>query len=530
LIDRSPTLLNRTTTGIDAQARNMLGGFGRSSADHQQKVLALLNNPRVTDAQKAAYCYDNGCCDRCAIRTVFIGPFKRRPLTNDKVLNGVCRTCYPEQCVGGPVSVAPWDKMQKLVVPPEVLLAKTSDAFTSLQTSVSKGINNLNDNIKSTDMTDKSKAFTHETSKAFTSLHASVTGSINALNENIKKNTENIDVSSLQKGINDINTNRAQKKQSREALSNLKNAFSTQGDGEVSKEHNNSNAIDPKDLKGHLVATAYGRGFVREYRQEDEIFVVELSSGSTSPSTTTLFCKRESFDVPENTKKNQLNEAFEAMEKMRRLNLELECQERGVTVDYSKCTQCLLNPTIQPQSFGRIRKLMKNPALSCLFCGAPTCTPHSCPAMKKEGITACIECVKLFEPGYLVACVNEAHGLGIATTGTEGREENPLEMMIDLYDRVLLLLRYSSQYIESIAKELEENTKKYNNINAGASSTGTLVFVGKFLLAQVGDELTVHLSKSGTGIVSGALGVAAAAAIFTPAGPPLLIASLTLGK
>lgn len=528
----------------------MFGGLVKSKADQQRDFLALLNDDRLSQRQKAALCFDNGLCEVCGVKTHYVGPLlgKRFPYTNERVLNGICRTCHPEKCADAKAAgpAAPWGKMQKLVPPPEVLMAKTSSAFNSLQSSVSEGISTINESVNS----EKAKAFRNETTKALDSMSSSVALGINSLNDNIKRNTEKMDMSgttrafsnfqsSVSEGINSINTKSSQKKE-KAALSSLKTSFGSDSQDETIRSSmaeltlaENSEEILPDDLKGKEVTTSFGKGIVVDYRQEDEMFVIHLSrnlpqKGETKQksSTTKLFCKRESFEVERQNQNRQkrtmeLNAAYESMEKMRRLNLEVACQERGVMgpIDFTKCTTCLLNPNQeqsddQPQNFPRIRKAInehkkKKPAPPCLFCANPTCSDkHACPAFKKEGITACLECVKLFEHEYMVACINQAHGLSAEkaieeqSAGESATEERPLEHMMDLYDRVLLLLQYTSQFIEPIASALEDNTKRGNNVNMGASSVG---------------------------LVSGILGVGAAAAIFTPAGPPLLIASLCLG-
>lgn len=75
--------------------------------------------------------------------------------------------------------------------------------------------------------------------------------------------------------------------------------------------------------------------------------------------------------------------------------------------------------------------------------------------------------------------------------------------MMDVYDRVSIILEYISQHIDEIATKLEKTTKK---------------------------EDKIHVSSNTAGVMSGVAGVAAAAAFVTPAGPPLLIASLLFGS
>ena len=77
-----------------------------------------------------------------------------------------------------------------------------------------------------------------------------------------------------------------------------------------------------------------------------------------------------------------------------------------------------------------------------------------------------------------------------------------IRYMINCYDRCLLLLMYSTLYVDKIAQLLGQQKEQQNKI---------------------------WLGSSGVGAFSGVLGIAAAATILTPAGPPLLIASLLFG-
>ena len=77
-----------------------------------------------------------------------------------------------------------------------------------------------------------------------------------------------------------------------------------------------------------------------------------------------------------------------------------------------------------------------------------------------------------------------------------------LNYMLEVYDRALLVLVYSTQFIDDVVIALKGNTSRHNKIG---------------------------LASSATGIVSGGLGVAAACTIFTPVGPPLLLASILFG-
>lgn len=121
------------------------------------------------------------------------------------------------------------------------------------------------------------------------------------------------------------------------------------------------------------------------------------------------------------------------------------------------------------------------------------CAKHRSTNFKKEGITLCQGCERLFELDFLIECVS---------TRDPTERANLIDHMVDCYDRCLLILKYSTQYVESIALSLEQQKEQKNKIGLGSSSAGVL---------------------------SGALGIAAAATILTPAGPPLLIASLFFG-
>lgn len=87
-------------------------------------------------------------------------------------------------------------------------------------------------------------------------------------------------------------------------------------------------------------------------------------------------------------------------------------------------------------------------------------------------------------------------------------EEDPAEKkkrlngMLEAYDRALLVLVYSTQFIDEVVMALQGNTSRHNKIGLGSSATG---------------------------VVAGGLGVAAACTIFTPVGPPLLLASILFG-
>ncbi|KAL3940668.1 MAG: hypothetical protein SGBAC_004833 [Bacillariaceae sp.] len=317
-------------------------------------------------------------------------------------------------------------------------------------------------------------------------------------------------------------------------------------------------------LVGKKVKTQFGNGVVTAYRHRDSVYEIQLptQATATSKSVTTLYTSH----VPEKIQSKEdeaeaLNVAYEALEKMRLLNLEMQCFDVGITnVDHGHCTVCLLSNSIPTKRFPRLQQAyeganvaqeraanniakipnlfqwkglqrsskenqstsanqisddrkpaakgaprvlpriqnmldsrLKQQSPSCLICASPSCPKHCSRSFRKDGITVCLDCERLFQLEFITTCVKEPDA--------QIRAKH-IDHMIDLYDRCLLLLNYSSQYIEQIAVTLESTQEKQNKIGLGSS---------------------------GVGVVSGVLGIAAAATILTPAGPPLLIASLVFG-
>eukprot|EP00980_Cylindrotheca_fusiformis_P028295 scaffold22589_cov138-Cylindrotheca_fusiformis.AAC.58 len=359
-------------------------------------------------------------------------------------------------------------------------------------------------------------------------------------------------------------------------------------------------------LIGKTVNTVYGKGICSGYREEDRMYKIQLNNGTQNDGMSAPIVYTQ--EVPERIhtsedEAQELNVAYEALEKMRRLNLEMQCFDAGVTnVDHDHCTVCLLSNSIPSKRFPRLQKVyedasvaqanakinmkmrslwgnkenqnsgtepkngfsrirsfasannsgatntsavgnfpriaglwgnkqtakkqeaaphkeqnvedqkpaatnkrvlpriqnlldsrLKNQSNPCLICASPSCPDHSSASFRKDGITLCLKCERLFELDFIVNCVNEPD--------PQIRAKH-IDHMVDCYDRCLLLLKYSARFMEDIAKTLEESKEKQNKIGLGSS---------------------------GVGVLSGVLGIAAAATILTPAGPPLLIASLAFG-
>jgi len=289
---------------------------------------------------------------------------------------------------------------------------------------------------------------------------------------------------------------------------------------------------------GDTVHTPYGEGKLLLYREIDCIYVVELTFAKAklyagranlhewrSDSTKDAYATGLSGEQPKPTTKDntmELNVAYEALESMRKLNLELQFHEMGFFgLDLDRCTTCLFEEAKRQREIQQKEKeadangklanwlfrrsnssdlsslsasISKNAKKGdpCLVCGSPTCKIHSCRNFRKEGITLCLECSQLFKLDFVIDSL---------TCSIEERAAK-IDRMVETYDRTLLLLRYSSQFIDDLAHTLEQKTEQQNKVQVGSSASG---------------------------IVSGTLGVASAVMIFTPVGPPLLIASLLFG-
>ena len=286
---------------------------------------------------------------------------------------------------------------------------------------------------------------------------------------------------------------------------------------------------------GDRISTVYGRGTITKYRSKDAMYEVSLGK------TTTLFTKNPGsgkfIGKPTTASSNvvasamELNTAYEAYEAMRKLNLEVECVEAGIVftkdepIDHHMCTKCLIlkgppkkklkfqlgfpmfhtDTTKAPEhnaddcdtSAGISSPTLKSIATKnniqyCLLCGSPTCSNHSSLSFRKQNITLCTTCIETLEFDFN----DDSHAVDAYILTKR------VNHLVDLYDRAILLLKYSSPFMIQVAASLDQSMKHRNTVGVGASSAG---------------------------FVSGALGVAAACSILTPAGPPLLIASLVFG-
>jgi len=160
------------------------------------------------------------------------------------------------------------------------------------------------------------------------------------------------------------------------------------------------------------------------------------------------------------------------------------------------------------------------PSSPCLMCGTPSCKAHACSSFRKEGggIIVCRSCAELFDVDQLLRdCLTARSSSSTRQPADDdsGDEENFDELsngmeqikgkfsrMIDIYERVLSLLQRAQPHVASIIQHLHQSTVRQNKTTLGSSATG---------------------------VVSGALGIAAAATLLTPVGAPLFLSSLVLG-
>jgi hypothetical protein len=274
----------------------------------------------------------------------------------------------------------------------------------------------------------------------------------------------------------------------------------------------------PSIETGEMVVTDFGSGQVVRFRDDDSFYEIRLPFGRLF--TRLISVPNDGGLSTSSSCGMELNAAYEAYERMRTLNLQVELAETGVDFSeydlHSHCTECLrqlcrsqnkvsnnVKPTLvdadgrprfpglykmrlDRQESALRKKLQPKKGEPCLLCAAPTCSAtHASPDFRREGITVCQSCVDIIR------------------ADNHSDVQRHAKDLVNLYDRGVLLLRYSHRYvIPEIAATLEQQTVTNN---------------------------TVKVAGSSVGLVSGVLGVAGACTLLTPLGPPLLLASLVTG-
>jgi hypothetical protein len=141
----------------------------------------------------------------------------------------------------------------------------------------------------------------------------------------------------------------------------------------------------------------------------------------------------------------------------------------GSQTSYTSSSNSASIKSVKPIALPRIQKLINQRTKAnthpCLICASPSCSSHSSTCFRKEGITLCLHCERLFELDFIVGCVS--------APDTTLRAER-IDYMIDCYDRCMLLLQYSTQFVDKIAECLEDQKEQQNKIGLASSSVGVL--------------------------------------------------------
>ena len=227
----------------------------------------------------------------------------------------------------------------------------------------------------------------------------------------------------------------------------------------------------------------------RTLEEEEEAqtsVVVEPEDTGSDPSSAALSGSSHTME---------LNVAFESLERVRLANVHVEFN--GIHVEPRQCIACLRESIQQTRTRvapkrGLRKHLPRNRAAACLTCGTPVCPRHRSADFKREQITVCAECSRFLGADFLA----DAVGL------PEDDRRRLMNSLLDVYDRSVLGLRYSSQFIGDVSESLQSNSRRNTKVGVGSSASG---------------------------LVSGVTGVVAACTILTPIGPPLLIASVLFG-
>ena len=234
----------------------------------------------------------------------------------------------------------------------------------------------------------------------------------------------------------------------------------------------------------------------------------DVSSGLDPEVSKDMVAKAMTLDV-----------AYQSLEMVRKVNLHVEF---GKEVEENHCVPCLRaehSSNVVMSKFGKwISKKASDP---CLTCGSPVCSYHRSSDFSKQNITVCSDCAQFYSSSHLVHYVM--------------REAEPVEKkkrinnMLEVYDRALLVLLYSTQFIDEVAASLRGNTSRHNKIGLGSSATG--VVAGSLGVAGKYRDRQGVYSWSGRSkpTISFFLSSSAACTIFTPVGPPLLLASILFG-
>lgn len=244
--------------------------------------------------------------------------------------------------------------------------------------------------------------------------------------------------------------------------------------------------------KGDQVKTPYGEGVVfdvafptiqmncEEGKREPPRLSIVLAFGNlyTLPSVNRIHRIRTLKEIDQD---------LDAFEEGRRLKLEMACADLGIDCDHSVCTICLLHKDNMRSSSMLHNSSNGKMVGTCIACGAPSCRRHSVKELRKENVVVCSDCEDLFhrriDPGDAMLV-------------------KKVESALQMYKRSYLLLESMASGVTELVCKLHEVSAQNTKVDFGSSSVSFL---------------------------SSAMGLAGAATILTPAGPPMLLAATILG-
>lgn len=218
------------------------------------------------------------------------------------------------------------------------------------------------------------------------------------------------------------------------------------------------------------------------------------SIATTETSLTEQTCNTRDNGEEITAQAMTLDVAYKSLEMVRQVNQQLEFRESEF--DKNECITCKREEQNSLQKSQRRFKqwISRKGTSPCLTCGTPVCSSHRSSDFSKQNIIICLDCAHLFSTEYIIEQIMNNHDEAIRKKLING--------MLEVYDRAMLIFKFSIQFIDEVAMALEENTSRHNKVGLGSSATG---------------------------VMAGGLGVAAAVTILTPVGPPLLLASILFG-
>ena len=118
---------------------------------------------------------------------------------------------------------------------------------------------------------------------------------------------------------------------------------------------------------GDAVETSYGKGTLVGYKEVSNVYVVDLPFGKLYANKETIRSPQENTAASKHKTRRamEINDAYESLEKMRRLNLEVTCEELGVSCNpnHDQCVMCLMAEADPTEETGRAKKDKRFPRI-----------------------------------------------------------------------------------------------------------------------------------------------------------------------